>query len=155
MDAIMSLLQDFDPARFMPELNTVLGWIELLARLSVMAGPLLLLALGLLSFLAPPKEANHKLGFRALFGMGSVEAWQFTQRLAGVCWTALGFLLTVIMALICNSFRGLDTMEMVQSAGTCLLWEIGLIVASYIAINVTVFLRYDWKGNPRSIKKNK
>ena len=152
MDAIMSLLQVFDPARFMPELNTVLGGIELLARLSVMAGPLLLLALGLLSFLAPPKEANHKLGFRALFGMGSVEAWQFTQRLAGVCWTALGFLLTVIMALICNSFRGLDTMEMVQSAGTCLLWEIGLIVASYIAINVTVFLRYDWKGNPRSIK---
>ena len=149
MDAIMSLLQDFDPAAFIPELNTVLGWIELLARLSVMAGPLLLLALGLLSFLAPPKEANHKLGFRALFGMGSVEAWQYTQRLAGICWTALGFLLTVVMALICNSFRNLDTMEMVRSAGVCLLWEIGLILASYIAINVVISLRFDWKGNRR------
>lgn len=149
----MSLLQDFDPASFIPELNTVLGWIELLARLSVMAGPLLLLAMGLLSFLAPPKKANHKLGFRAVYGMGSVEAWQFTQRLAGICWTVLGFLLTVIMAIICNSFRNLDTMEMVQSAGTCLLWEIGLIIASYIAINVVIGLRFDWKGNPRPPKK--
>lgn len=153
MDAIMSLLQDFDPAAFIPELNTVLGWIELLARLSVMVGPLILLALGLFSFLAPPKEANHKMGFRTLWGMGSVEAWQFTQRLAGICWTALGFLLTVVMALICNSFRGLDTMQMVQSAGTCLLWEIGLIVASYIGINVTVIVRYDWKGNRRPQKR--
>ena len=62
MDAIMSLLQNFDFAAFIPELNTVLGWIELGVRIGVMIGPLVLLFLGLLSFLAPTKEANHRLG---------------------------------------------------------------------------------------------
>ena len=102
MDAIMSLLQNFDFAAFIPGLNTVLGWIELGVRIAVMIGPLVLLFLGLLSFLAPTKEANHRLGFKAYWGMGSVEAWQFTQRLAGICWAVLGVGLTVIMALICR-----------------------------------------------------
>lgn len=149
----MSLLQNFDFAAFIPELNTVLGWIELGVRIAVMIGPLVLLFLGLLSFLAPTKEANHRLGFKAYWGMGSVEAWQFTQRLAGICWAVLGVGLTVIMALICNGFRGMEAPAMVSTAGTCLLWEIGLIGVSYIAINVVVALRFDWRGNPRSAKK--
>ncbi len=150
MDKIMSLLHNFDPAAFIPELNTVLGWIELGVRIAVMAGPLILLFLGLLNFLAPPKEANHKMGFRALWGMGSVEAWQLTQKLAGICWGVLGTVLTVVMAIICNSFRGMEPMAMVTEAGKCLVWELILVAVVYLGINVTMIILYDWDGNRRS-----
>ena len=97
MDDILSLLQDFDVANFLPEpdkyLNSLEGWI----RLIVLAGPLVLLGLGLWYYFAPPKEANHSAGFRNYWGMGSVEAWRFAQKLAGMGYTVLGGALTVIM----------------------------------------------------------
>ena len=150
MDQIMSLLKDFDPSAFLPKLNTVLGWVELIVRIAVMAGPLILLFFGLLSFLAPPKEANHKMGFRALWGMGSVEAWQFTQRLAGICWCVMGIVLTVVMAVICNGFRGMEMMAMVGVAAKCLLWELILVAVVYLGINITTIILFDWDGYRRS-----
>ena len=62
MDALKALFSDFDFAAFIPNLDTVLGWIQLICRLCVMAGPLLLLGFGLVYLLCPPKEANHRAG---------------------------------------------------------------------------------------------
>ena len=96
------LMEDFDLKNYLPKLDTLWGTVELLIRIFVMAGPLILLGLGLWYFLAPPKEANHRAGFRTLWGMGSVEAWRFTQKVAGIAFSVVGFVLTVIMAIICN-----------------------------------------------------
>ena len=57
-EALKSLLSDFDLTKFVPALDTVLGWIEMLTRIAVMVGPVLMLGFGLLYLLAPPKEAN-------------------------------------------------------------------------------------------------
>ncbi|MBE6976860.1 MAG: SdpI family protein [Ruminococcaceae bacterium] len=149
MDALKSLFSDFDFAAFIPELDTVLGWVELVARLAVMAAPLVILGFGLLYLLNPPKEANHGVGFRCWWGMSSLDAWRFTQRLAGLIWSGLGLLLTVIMALICNGFHKLEPMAMVERAGACLLWELGLVAASCIAINVVVIVVFDKDGYRR------
>ena len=54
-EALKSLLSDFDFSKFVPELDTVLGWLEMITRIAVMAGPILMLGLGLLYLLAPPK----------------------------------------------------------------------------------------------------
>ena len=153
MDSIIALFENFDLAGFVPELDTLLGKLELAARIAVMIGPLILLGLGLWYFLFPPKEANHYAGFRTLWGMGSIEAWQFTQRIAGMVFSVLGFLLTVIMALICNGYRGMDMLRMLESAVACVLWEIGLVLAATIAIHVIVLIRYDWKGERRPPRK--
>lgn len=145
-DVIKKMLSDFDLANYLPELDSVIGWIELLARIAVLAGPLLMLGMGLWYFLAPPKEANHTIGYRCYFGMGSVEAWQFTQRLAGIVWASLGLILSIVMAIICNGYRGMDTMDMLYNAIACLLWEAGLTLLSIVAINITVMIRYDGRG---------
>ena len=63
MDALKSLFEGFDFAAFIPEVDTVLGWVELIARLAVMAGPLLLLGFGLVYLLAPPKEEEDRYCF--------------------------------------------------------------------------------------------
>ena len=55
ISSIGALFEDFDLAAFLPEMNTLVGWIETVLRLCVMAGPLALLGFGMLYLLAPPK----------------------------------------------------------------------------------------------------
>ena len=145
-EALKVLFEEFDLAAFLPDMSSVLGWVETGLRISVMAGPLLLLMFGLLYLLWPPKEANHGLGYRCWWGMASLEAWQFTQHIAGLVWSGLGVVLTVIMALICNAFRRMEPMDMVWSAVSCLIWEIVLVAIACLAINIIVFRTFDKDG---------
>ena len=149
LDSLKSLFEGFDIAAFLPELTTILGWIETLLRLAVMAAPLLLLGFGLLYLLAPPKEANYSLGFRCWWGMSSLDAWQFTQKIAGMIWSVLGLILTVVMALICNAFRRMEPMDMVWTAVKCLGWELGLTLVATLAVNVIVIVVFDKDGYRR------
>ncbi len=146
MDALKGLFEGFDFAGFIPEMNTVLGWVELICRLAVMAGPLVLLGFGLVYLLSPPKEANYDAGYRCWWGMSSLEAWKFTQHLAGLIWSGLGLVLTIVMALICNGFRGMEPMDMVWSAVKCLLWELGLTGTACLAVNIAVMAVFDKDG---------
>lgn len=145
-EALKVLFEEFDLAAFLPDMSSVLGWVETGLRIAVMAGPLLLLMFGLLYLLWPPKEANHGLGYRCWWGMASLEAWQFTQHVAGLVWSGLGVVLTVIMALICNAFRRMDPMDMVWSAVTCLIWEVVLVAIACLAINIIVVRVFDKDG---------
>jgi hypothetical protein len=145
-EALKSLLSDFDLTKFVPALDTVLGWIEMLTRIAVMVGPVLMLGFGLLYLLAPPKEANYRLGYRFWWSMASLDAWQFTHHIAGMVFTTLGLVLTIIMSLICNGYRDMDTEEMLGSALRCIGWVIGLTVIACLAIDALVVIVFDSKG---------
>ncbi len=149
---LVDLINNFDPASLLPKIDSVLGWIELVTRLCVMAAPVIMLVLGLIYWFLPAKEANYEAGYRFYFGMGSVYAWRFTQKLAGMVWTALGLVLSVVMFFISSGFRGMEGTQMLDRAVACILWEIGLMAAACIAINVILIIRYDRKGNPRQTK---
>ena len=152
IDDLKTLMDEFEPASLLPELDTILGKAELITRIAVMIGPIILLILGLAYLLLSPKEANYYFGYRCYFGMGSVEAWRFTQRLAGIIWTLLGLALTAVMFLVCGGFRGMEMMEMMNTAVTCVLWQAGLVLVSWLAINTIVALRFNAKGNLRKSK---
>ena len=79
---IKILMDNFDPASLLPDLSSMTGIVATVTRLAVLAGPIVLLIMGLLYFFAAPKEANYRFGYRCYFGMGSEVAWRFTQRLA-------------------------------------------------------------------------
>ena len=149
MDKLAELVANFDIANILPELDSFLGWMELLIRLAVMAGPLLVLIFGCIYFFMPPKEANHSLGYRFYWGMGSEYAWRFTQRLAGFVWMIAGGLLTLIMFFVTVAVGGKDLAQMGYDAVVCLFWELGVIVVACLAIDVVVLLRYDRKGRVR------
>ncbi len=151
MDKLAKLVTDFDMDKLMPELDSVLGWVEFLTRLAVLIGPVLLAVLGALYYFRPPAEANHTHGYRFYWGMGSVEAWRFTQRLAGICWMALGLVLTVIMLVLSLGYRGMTALDMVTSAFISLLVQFFLIGLLCLAIDTVVVLRYDKNG---CIRKN-
>ena len=153
VEKLVQLVNEFDLAKFIPKVDSIMGWIETLVRLFVMAAPICILAFGLFFLFLPPKEANHRAGYRTYFGMGSIEAWRFTQQLAGIVWCGLGLILTVVMLLVCSSYRDMDAMAMVTSAITCLLWEIGCIAVGCLGINLTAFIMFDRKGNRRTKKR--
>ena len=153
MDFIKSLLEGFDPMSLVPDLTAIMGNLDVALRVVVLMGPLCLLGLGLLYLLAPPAEANHLFGYRHFWGMSSVEAWQFTQKTAGLVWTGLGLVLTVVMAFLCNNYRDMTWDAMMTSALVCVIVELALVVASIFAINSLVVLQFDRKGDRRTIGK--
>ena len=153
IDSIKELMDGFDPAALLPELDTVFGKIELVCRIAVMVGPVLLIALGLTYLLLSPKEANHHLGYRCYFGMGSVQAWRFTQKFSGIVLGVLGLVLTAVMVFMMMSFRGMAVEAMVWRAVKCLIWEAALALLANMAINGTVFFLFDSNGDFRSKKR--
>ena len=146
IEALKSLLSDFDLTKFVPQLESVLGWVEMLVRIAVMAGPVLMLGFGLLYLLMPPKEANYRLGYRFWWSMASLDAWQFTHHVAGMFFTTLGLVLTVVMSLICNGYRGMAVDAMTWSALRCLGWELGVTAVACLLIDLLVIIFFDRRG---------
>ena len=153
IDSIKELMDGFDPAALLPELDTVFGKIELVCRIAVMIGPVLLLLLGLTYLFLAPKEANHYLGYRCYYGMGSVQAWRFTQKLSGIVLGGLGLVLTAVMVFMMMSFRGMEVEAMLWRAVKCLIWEAALALLANLAIQAAAFFLFDANGDYRSKKR--
>ena len=152
MDFLKSLLSGSGGVP-LPDLTAAFEQMDVVLRVVVLAGPLCLLGLGLLYLLAPPAEANHILGYRHFWGMSSVEAWLFTQKTAGLVWTGLGLVLTIVMSVICNGYRDMAWEAMLMSALTCVLVELALVVGSTFLINSLVISRFDRRGSRRKDEK--
>ena len=152
IESLIQLVNEFDFTKIMPELDSVMGWIDLFVRLCVLAAPVAVLFFGLWWLILPPKEANHHVGYRCFFGMGSVDAWRFTQKIAGVLFTVLGVGLLAISLLVSNRFPDMEPMVMLDKAVVCILWQIGITLVLSLMINLIVALRYDRNGDLRSEK---
>ena len=153
VDFLKSLLGEFDPTALLPDLWAIFDKLDVALRILVLAGPLCLMGLGLLYLLAPPAEANHIFGYRHFWGMSSVEAWQCTQKTAGLVWTGLGLGMTVAMSFICNSYRDMAWEAMLFSALISVVAELLLVFLSTLLINALVILHFDRKGTRRSTRE--
>ena len=152
IDSIKEMMDAFDPAALLPELTDIFGFLTTVCQIAVMIAPIILLGLGLAYLFFAPREANYYFGYRCYFGMGSVEAWRFTQRVAGIVLGALGLILTGVMLVMSMGFPGMDAMEMVWKAFWCLIWQGVLALLANAGIWAAAALRFDAKGNYR--KKN-
>ena len=149
IDSIKALLDGMDPAALLPDLSKVFDSLVPICRFAVMAGPLVLLLLGLSYLFLTPKEANYYLGYRCYFGMGSEYAWRFTQRLAGWLFTAAGAALTVVMFAISVRFPYMALMDMVWKAASCLLVQLAASVLLILTVNISAAIHFDRKGKHR------
>lgn len=149
IDSIKALLDGFDPAALLPDLSKVFDTLSPVCRFAVLIGPVVLLILGLSYLILSPKEANHYLGYRCYFGMGSEYAWRFTQRLAGFLFTGTGLVLTVVMFAISASFPYMQLTAMVWRAFSCLLVELAAAVLLVLIVNLSAAFRFDRKGRRR------
>jgi len=144
MDFISKLL-DMDFGAMVPPLDTVLTGIRIVLSVFLLAGPVIMLLLGGAYLLLAPPEANYRFGFRTYFGMGSVEAWKYSQKVAGIAFAAVGLILTVIMIVVISDFGDMDAFQMAETTLTYLLWQAGaaLLVRLVVAILCAVFFNPD------------
>ena len=146
---LISKLFDMDLSKLVPELPVFLGLMHTLLVLAVLIGPILMVVLGALYLFKPAPEANYKYGFRTYFGMGSIEAWQFSQKIAGLIFGALGALLLIIMFIVVLTFIKKDLFQIAGTAIVCLIWEAVLTLAARVAISVLCWKYFDKDGNRR------
>ena len=155
IESIKSLMDGFDPAALLPDLSDLFGSLATLCRFAVMIGPVVLLILGLAYLFLSPKEANYYFGYRCYFGMGSVQAWRFTQRMAGMLFGGVGLILTIVMYVISGSFAEMEVTDMVWKAAGCLVWQAIIALVLTFLVNFLAFFFFDAKGGPRRRKKEK
>ena len=153
IDSIKSLMDGFDPAALLPDLSELFGSLATLCRFAVMIGPVVMLVLGLAYLFLSPREANYYFGYRCYFGMGSVQAWRFTQKFSGVVLGGLGLILTAIMVFMMMSFRGMEVEAMLWRAVKCLIWEAALALLANLAIQAAAFFLFDANGDYRSKRR--
>lgn len=153
IESIKSLMDGFDPAALLPDLSDLFGSLATLCRFAVMIGPVVLLVLGLAYLFLSPREANYYFGYRCYFGMGSVQAWRFTQRIAGMLFGGVGLILTIVMFLISGGFAEMEVTDMVWKAAGCLAWQAIIAIVLTLLVNFLAFFFFDAKGGPRRRKK--
>ena len=149
MEKITELLNNFSLEMYIPKLDTLMGWVQWLVSLAVRVGPICILVLGIIYFLIPPKEANRKAGFRTYFGMGSVIAWNVTQRIAGAIMIPTGLILTIIAYVKVAKFPGYDMMTMVNVAFRAVKGQAICALIIYIFMFLLTAVLFDRKGDCR------
>ena len=156
LDSVKDLLSGFEWLPSLPDPGSLVGSALTIARVLVMAGPVVMVIMGLLYLFAAPAEANHHFGYRCYFGMGSVQAWQFTQRLAGAVWLIMGVCLGLAMVLIKQLIMPqLEIMDMLLCAVGCLLAQVGALLLATIFIRTIVACTFDRHGVRRREKREK
>ena len=155
VEDLKGLMDGFEPASLLPELDGILAGFSQVARIAVLVGPIALLVLGLGYLLLSPKEANYIFGYRCTFGMGSVEAWRFTQRLAGIVWSLLCLVLTLVMFSLSGKFAESDVRQILDLSVKYLIWEAVLAAVSCLVINTLVMTRFTYSGDRRKDRMGK
>ena len=155
IEDLKSLMDAFDPASLLPELDSVLDTVLYAVRIATLVGPVVLLLLGVGYLIFAPKEANYHFGYRCTFGMGSVEAWRFTQRLAGLVWGVLGLVMTFVMVALTGGMQEMELNDALWAAVKYVLWEVGIVVVSSVVINTVVMIRFTYSGDYRKDRVGK
>ena len=155
IQSIKQMMDGFDPATLLPEISTIVGKVQLVCSVAILAAPIIMLFMGLAYLLFAPREANYYFGYRTAFGMGSVSAWRHTQKVAGLIFGGLGLILTILMLMICLTLSSRQAMDMVWLAVKSLLWEGALGLIAVLSINSIAMYTYDYNGNRRRKSKKK
>ena len=153
--SIKELMDGFDPAALLPEIDSIVGKVQVLCSLAILAAPVIMLCMGIAYLFFAPREANYYFGYRTAFGMGSVSAWRHTQKVAGLIFGGLGLILTILMLMICLTLSSRQAMDMVWLAVKCLIWEGVLALIAKFSINSIALYTYDYNGNKRRKARKK
>ena len=137
-------------AAIIPELGAMLADMRFWLGFAMLVGPVLLMLLGAYYYFLAPGEANHKAGYRTYYGMGSVEAWRFTQGLAGKVWGFMGAGLAVAAIVGCIVMGVQEPQTAAVPGLVVLILEVLAVLAGFVFIETTVSRRFDKDGNPKT-----
>ena len=130
-----------------PDLEVLFSDIRFWMGFVMILGPILLLLHGGYYLYLSPKEANHKAGYRTYFGMGSVQAWQYSQRLAGLVFGIAGGVLLIVGIIGCIIMGAQKSLDAVSPALVILIIQVVGAVGAYGFVEIMIAKNYDANGN--------
>lgn len=142
-----------DLTQYLPSLDGLQSSLASWMKVLVIAGPIIMLLLGLYYFFLSPKEANYSAGYRFRYAMSRVGVWRFTQKIAGIAYGGLGLVLSIVMLCIMAGFNDMNAPDLVWCTAKCLLWQIILALIAMLVVDAIVVIRYNYNGKLRSRKK--
>ena len=145
MDFISNIF-NLDFAGLIPELPKFLRFLRTLMALALVAGPIVMMIQAAFYLFKPAPEANFTRGYRTYYGMGSTEAWNFSQKIAGLAFGGLGTLLLLAMFIVILCFRGKTMMQVAITAMICLIVQVVLIAAARITVAILCGRYFDKDG---------
>ena len=151
MEAITAFMESFDIAKLLPELGKFVSDLRFWAGLFMLVGPIIMLLLGLWYFFLPTKEANHHIGFRTYFGMGSMDAWKYAQKMAGWFFMIGGGALTAVALVLVIVLGGAEPMKMATTALILLIIQAVVAFGLWMTLQILLMIRYDKNGNRKTI----
>ena len=95
MDAVVALLKSMDFEKMIPSLGWYLFSLKFWCFVLVMAGPAVMLVLGILYLKKPPETPDSFWSYRSKAAMRDRGTWDEAHRLAGKTWSRLGTLLCI------------------------------------------------------------
>ncbi len=146
MEQIMSLLEGFDLAKLLPELQAIFTSLHTWVGLALILGPAVTVIYGVVTLVFRPREANHRMGFRTYFGMGSVEAWRFSQFAAGIGFCLVGIGLGIFTVLRRNEISQLEIVDYALAALEVLLIQLGVVLVLWLILHLLPAIFYNRKG---------
>ncbi len=139
MSDILSVFQDFDFAKILPEpekfLNSLEGW----ARFLVLLIPLVLLIIGLCYRYLPKSRDHFPQGFRPRFDKRDPNAWAKAQEIAARAYLVVGGGLAGLMLVVSLFFNGKYALAMAVFALVCIVAELVLVLLLWQGIYKKVF----------------
>ena len=147
MEAITAFMESFDIAKLLPELEAFIGDLRFWAGFFMLIGPLVMLGLGACYFFLPTKEANHHIGFRTHYGMGSVQAWRYSQRLAGLFYMIGGGGFSVISIILIIILSLGDPMVMATTTFIVMILQALGALVLWLVLRGMIAKRFDKDGN--------
>ena len=147
--SLSGFFETLDPTQLMPPAGAMLTISVILIIISLLVGPVLMLLAGLKYLKTPSPLPNFKTGFRTYFGMGSKQAWDYTQRLAGLLWTCLGAFLCLAMVIICLIFIGKNPALIAFIALISMIVQASLTVIAWATVTILATVNFDKQGQRR------
>ena len=149
MEKITEILDKLDLAKFVPELDKLMELVLKVAKLSVRVGPVCILLLGIIYLFLHPNEANHKAGYRTFFGMGSVHAWRFTQRVSGFIMLISGIILNSAAKKAAEEFTVKEPNAMFDEVLALVKVQIIWVLVIFVFMLLLTALLFNSKGKCR------
>lgn len=132
-----------------PELATLLSDMRFYLGLCMLIAPLLCMGFGAFYLFKAPNEANHKAGYRTYFGMGSVGAWRYTQKLAGKVWGIVGAALLIVAIVGCIIAGAQPPESSVVTALVIGCIELAGAIGALLFVEISVATHFDGNGSQR------
>ena len=146
MEKITEILDKLDLAKFVPELDKLMDLVLKCAKLSVRVGPMCILLLGIIYLFLHPNEANHKAGYRTYFGMGSVYAWRFTQRVSGFIMLITGLILNGSAKKAAAGFKMVDPPALFDEVFALVITQIKCVLVIFVFMILLTTVMFNRKG---------